>query len=141
MRILELQGQLSDVTIKKDEITSLQNGKAGNIYIISNLGSFGDKMFKIGMTRRLDPQERVNELGSASVPFKFDVHSFIFSENAVELEKTLHKRLNDKRVNELDPTAVFNKTMLAEEYNQTTSVSSYEYGIEDEDDLDDENVY
>ena len=114
------------------------------------------------MTRRLDPQERVNELGSASVPFKFDVHSFIFSENAVELEKTLHKRLNDKRVNkvnlrkeffystvdeleelvnELDPTAVFNKTMLAEEYNQTTSVSSNEYGIEDEDDLDDENVY
>lgn len=162
MRILELQGQLSDVIIKKDEITSLQNGKAGNIYIISNLGSFGDKMFKIGMTRRLDPQERVNELGSASVPFKFDVHSFIFSENAVELEKTLHKRLNDKRVNkvnlrkeffystvdeleelvnELDPTAVFNKTMLAEEYNQTTSVSSDEYGIEDEDDLDDENVY
>lgn len=162
MRILELQGQLSDVIIKKDEITSLQNGKAGNIYIISNLGSFGDKMFKIGMTRRLDPQERVNELGSASVPFKFDVHSFIFSENAVELEKTLHKRLNDKRVNkvnlrkeffystvdeleelvnELDPTAVFNKTMLAEEYNQTTSVSSNEYGIEDEDDLDDENVY
>lgn len=162
MRILELQGQLSDITIKKDEITSLQNGKAGNIYIISNLGSFGDKMFKIGMTRRLDPQERVNELGSASVPFKFDVHSFIFSENAVELEKILHKRLNDKRVNkvnlrkeffystvdeleelvnELDPTAVFNKTMLAEEYNQTTSVSADEYGIEDEDDLDDENVY
>ena len=161
MRILELQGQLSDVTIKKDEITSLQNGKAGNIYIISNLGSFGDKMFKIGMTRRLDPQERVNELGSASVPFKFDVHSFIFSENAVELEKTLHKRLNDKRVNkvnlrkeffystvdeleelvnELDPTAVFNKTMLAEEYNQTTSVSADEYGIEDEDDLND-NIY
>jgi len=160
MRILELQGQLSDVTIKKDEITSLQNGKAGNIYIISNLGSFGDKMFKIGMTRRLDPQERVNELGSASVPFKFDVHSFIFSENAVELEKTLHKRLNDKRVNkvnlrkeffystvdeleelvnELDPTAVFNKTMLAEEYNQTTSVSADKYVIEDEDDLNDEN--
>ena len=161
MRILELQGQLSDVTIKKDEITSLQNGKAGNIYIISNLGSFGDKMFKIGMTRRLDPQERVNEIGSVSVPFKIDVHSFIFSENAVELEKTLRKRLNDKRVNkvnlrkeffystvdeleelvnELDPTAVFNKTMLAEEYNQTTSVSADEYGIEDEDDLND-NIY
>ena len=122
----------------------------------------GNKMFKIGMTRRLDPQERVNELGSASVPFKFDVHSFIFSENAVELEKTLRKRLNDKRVNkvnlrkeffystvdeleelvnELDPTAVFNKTMLAEEYNQTTSVSADEYEIEDEDDFDDKNVY
>lgn len=144
MRILELQGQLSDVTIKKEEIINLQNGKAGNIYIISNLGSFGDKVFKIGMTRRLDPQERINELGSASVPFKFDVHSFIFSENAVELEKALHKRLNDKRVNkvnlrkeffystvdeleelvnELDSTAVFNKAMLAEEYNQTISVN------------------
>lgn len=116
----------------------------------------GNKMFKIGMTRRLDPQERVNEIGSASVPFKIDVHSFIFSENAVELEKTLRKRLNDKRVNkvnlrkeffystvdeleklvnELDPTAVFNKTMLAKEYNQTTSVSSDEYVIEYEDDL------
>ena len=87
MRILELQGQLSDVTIKKEEIINLQNGKAGNIYIISNLGSFGDKVFKIGMTRRLDPQERINELGSASVPFKFDVHSFIFSENAVNWKK------------------------------------------------------
>nr|DAX19176.1 MAG TPA: helicase [Caudoviricetes sp.] len=151
MRILELQGQLSDVTIKKEEIINLQNGKAGNIYIISNLGSFGDKVFKIGMTRRLDPQERINELGSASVPFKFDVHSFIFSENAVELEKALHKRLNDKRVNkvnlrkeffystvdeleelvnELDSTAVFNKTMLAEEYNQTISVNNKGYEIE-----------
>ena len=116
----------------------------------------GNKMFKIVMTRRLDPQERVNELESASVPFKIDVYSFIFSENAIELEKTLHKRLNDKRVNkvnlrkeffystvdeleelvnELDPTAVFNKTMLAKEYNQTTSVSSDEYVIEYEDDL------
>ena len=78
-RILDLQKQLSDIIIKKDEIVNLQNGKAGNVYIISNLGSFGQDVFKIGMTRRLDPQDRVNELGSASVPFKFDVHSFIFS--------------------------------------------------------------
>src|SRR5699024_1253075 len=83
-QILSLQSSLSDVTIKKDEITSLQNGKAGNVYIISNLGSFGENIFKIGMTRRLNPQERIDELGSASVPFKFDVHSFIFSDNAVE---------------------------------------------------------
>lgn len=147
-KILELQGQLSNVIVQKDEISNLQNGKAGNIYIISNLGAFGDKMFKIGMTRRLDPQERINELGSASVPFKFDVHSFIFSENAVELEKEIHNRLTSQRVNkvnmrkeffystvdeleelvnELDPTAEFNKTMLAEEYNQTIS-----YSIENE---------
>ena len=143
-RILELQAQLSDVVIKKDEIINLQNGKAGNVYIISNLGSFGANIFKIGMTRRIDPQERVNELGSASVPFKFDVHSFIFSEDAVNLENKLHQALNDKRVNKvnlrkeffycdieeleelvysMDPTAEFNKTMLAEEYNQSLSTN------------------
>ena len=145
-RILELQSQLSDITIKKDTIVNLQNGKAGNIYIISNLGSFGENVFKIGMTRRLDPQERIDELGSASVPFKFDVHSFIFSKDAVSLETELHQRLNDKRVNkvnlrkeffnatvdelevlvsEIDPTAEFNKTMAAEEYRQSISGEVY----------------
>ncbi len=145
-RILELQSQLSDITIKKDTIVNLQNGKAGNIYIISNLGSFGENVFKIGMTRRLDPQERIDELGSASVPFKFDVHSFIFSKDAVSLETELHQRLNDKRVNkvnlrkeffnatvdeleelvsEIDPTAEFNKTMAAEEYRQSISGEIY----------------
>ena len=141
-RIVELQSQLSDVVLKKDEITKLQNGKAGNIYIISNLGAFGEDIFKIGMTRRLDPQERVNELGSASVPFKFDVHSFIFSDNAVDLESQIHERLTANRVNkvnlrkeffkvpiddlealvqEIDPTAEFTKTMAAEEYRQSLS--------------------
>lgn len=149
-RILELEAQLIDVTLKKEEITNLQNGKAGNVYIISNLGSFGDNMFKIGMTRRLNPQDRVNELGDASVPFKFDVHSFIFSEDAVSLEKALHQRLNDKRVNkvnlrkeffytdvneleiivtEIDPTAEFNKTMLAEDFRQSIS-SDQNYTID-----------
>lgn len=142
LRILELQGQLSNVVIKKDEITSLQNGKAGTVYIISNLGSFGENVFKVGMTRRLNPQDRVNELGDASVPFKFDVHSFIFSEDAVSLENEMHKVLEEKRVNkvnprkeffytsideleqivnDIEPTAEFNKTMLAEEYRQSIS--------------------
>lgn len=141
-RILELQSQLSDVIIKKDEIAKLQNGKAGNVYIISNLGSFGENIFKIGMTRRINPQERIDELGSASVPFRFDVHSFIFSDDAVGLEKQLHSTLNEKRVNkvnfrkeffnttideleelvtEIEPTAEFNKTMLAEEFRQSLS--------------------
>ena len=62
------------INIKK-EIIKLQNGKAGYVYIISNLGSFGQNVYKIGMTRRLDPQDRIDELGSASVPFRFDVHS------------------------------------------------------------------
>ena len=156
-RILELQGQLSDVVLKKEEIANLQNGKAGNVYIISNLGSFGDDVFKIGMTRRLDPQDRINELGSASVPFKFDVHSFIFSDDAVGLENKLHETLNSKRLNkvnlrkeffkvgideleelvtQIDPTAEFNKTMLAEEFRQSLStdeVYSSTYTLEDED--------
>ena len=144
-RILELQSQLSNVIMKKEEIVNLQNGKAGNVYIISNLGSFGENVFKIGMTRRLDPQDRVNELGSASVPFKFDVHSFIFSEDAVGLEKKLHDMLNDKRLNKVnlrkeffkisieeleelissvDPTAEFNKTMLAEEFRQSLEMDT-----------------
>lgn len=143
-RILELQAQLADVVIKKDEISTLANGKAGNVYIISNLGSFGDNVFKIGMTRRLNPQDRINELGDASVPFKFDVHSFIFSDDAVGLEKRLHTTLNEKRVNrvnmrkeffrvsidelenlvtDIEPTAEFTKTMIAEEFFQSQSSS------------------
>ena len=141
-RILELQSQLSDVVIKREEITTLQNGKAGTVYIISNLGSFGDNIFKIGMTRRLEPQERINELSNASVPFKFDVHSFIFSEDAVSLENKMHMLLNNRRVNKvnmrkeffnvsineledivnkIDSTAEFKKTMLAEEFRQSIS--------------------
>lgn len=161
-RILELEQQLSSVILKKEEIINLQNGKAGNIYIISNLGSFGENVFKIGMTRRLDPQERVNELGSASVPFKFDVHSFIFSDDAVELENKLHERLHKQRVNkvnlrkeffyssvdelealvnEIDPTAEFNKTMLAEDFRQSNSadeIYSNDYSSEFEE-YDDED--
>lgn len=159
-KILALQDQLSEVAIKKDEITKLQNGKAGNVYIISNLGSFGENIFKIGMTRRLNPQDRIDELGSASVPFRFDVHSFIFSDDAVALENKLHSILNDQRVNkvnmrkeffystldelenlvnELDPTAEFNKTMLAEEFRQSQSTNTpyttdYERELDDEDD-------
>lgn len=141
-RIIELQAQLSNVIVKKEEISNLANGKAGNVYIISNLGSFGENVFKIGMTRRLNPQDRVNELGDASVPFRFDVHSFIFSDDAVGLESKLHQILNNKRVNkvnmrkeffytsvdelealvnEIEPTAEFNKTMLAEEFRQSLS--------------------
>lgn len=159
-RILELQVQLSEVVIKKEEISKLANGRAGNVYVISNLGSFGENIFKIGMTRRLDPQDRINELSNASVPFKFDVHSFIFSDDAVGLESKLHDILNNKRVNkvnlrkeffqcsideleqlvnEVEPTAEFNKTMLAEEFRQSlstdeiyTSHLSYDDKLEDE---------
>ena len=85
--------------LKKEEISNLANGKAGNVYVISNLGSFGENIFKVGMTRRLNPQDRIDELGNASVPFKFDVHSFIFSDDAVGLENRLHTILDQRRVN------------------------------------------
>ena len=142
-RIAKLQEQLGDVEKKKEEITKLQKGKAGYIYVISNLGSFGENVFKIGMTRRLDPQERIDELGDASVPFRYDIHSLIFSENAPDLEYKLHKYLNNQRINKvnlrkeffntsiddlenlvysLEPSAEFNKTMLAEQYYQSMAV-------------------
>lgn len=146
-KIKELENQLSDLSSKKEEITSLQNGKAGYVYVISNLGSFGNDVFKVGMTRRLDPQERIDELGNASVPFKFDVHSFIFSQDAVQLESDLHAALESKRVNKVnprkeffkvslddleklveqyDPAAEFNRTMQAEQYYQSLSMAEEE---------------
>jgi len=151
-KLEELNIQLAQVEEKKEEITKLQKGKAGNVYIISNLGSFGDQVFKIGMTRRLDPQERVNELSNASVPFKYDVHSFIFSEDAVGLENKLHQRLHARRLNkvnlrkeffdisleeleqlveEINPTAEFNRTMLAEDYKQSLSMGDQELPLSD----------
>lgn len=144
-RLAALTQQMQAVNEKKEEIVNLQNGKAGTVYIISNLGSFGENTFKIGMTRRLEPQDRVNELGDASVPFPFDVHSFIFSDDAVALETKLHHELNAQRVNKvnlrkeffrvslddlealvarIDPSAPFQRTMLAEQYHQSLSIDA-----------------
>jgi hypothetical protein len=75
------------------------NIRAGHVYVISNQGAFGPKMIKIGMTRRLDPLDRVRELGDASVPFHYDVHGMVFSDDAVTLETRLHQRLAGSRVN------------------------------------------
>jgi len=142
-RLQELTEMLENVNEKKEKIINLQNGQAGYVYIISNIGSFGENIFKVGMTRRDEPQDRVDELGNASVPFPFDVHSFIFSSNAVELENRMHKILDSKRVNkinrrkeffevdineiehivhEIEPSAEFKMTALAEQYNQSLSL-------------------
>lgn len=75
------------------------NVRAGYVYVISNIGSFGDRVVKIGLTRRLEPMDRVRELGDASVPFRFDVHVLIFSDDAVGLETALHQRFADRRLN------------------------------------------
>ena len=160
-RLEEITTLMNEVEAKKAEIVNLQNGKAGTVYIISNIGSFGDDVFKIGMTRRLEPEDRVNELGSASVPFPFDIHSFIFSEDAPALEAALHHELNDRRVNKVnlrkeffrvsveelqqmveryDPTAAFRVTALAEQYRQSLSITDVPEGIvlSDDDEEDDE---
>jgi hypothetical protein len=90
------------------------NVRAGYVYIISNIGSFGEDMIKIGMTRRLDPNDRIRELGDASVPFKFDVHAFIFSEDAVALETQLHHELEHCRVNQVNRRREFFRTTPAD---------------------------
>jgi len=84
---------------KARAISQAQMTKSGHVYVISNIGAFGDNVFKIGMTRRLEPMDRIKELGDASVPFDFDVHAIIYSDNAPELENTLHKKFDSRRVN------------------------------------------
>ncbi|SFN28273.1 DUF4041 domain-containing protein [Actinomadura madurae] len=99
----ELRAKLADV---ESAITDVEGRaaktRAGYVYVISNIGAFGERMVKIGMTRRLDPLDRVRELGDASVPFRFDVHALIFSEDAVGLEGSLHQEFAEKRVNQVN---------------------------------------
>lgn len=90
------------------------NKRAGYVYIISNIGAFGEGIYKIGMTRRLDPMERVNELGDASVPFNFDVHALIFTEDAPGLESALHKAFDDRKVNKINTRREFFRVSLDE---------------------------
>lgn len=90
------------------------NAKAGYVYVISNIGAFGDNVYKIGMTRRLDPYERVDELGDASVPFDFDVHAMIFSEDAPKLEAALHKAFESKKINMVNTRREFFAVTLDE---------------------------
>lgn len=88
--------------------------KSGHVYVISNIGSFGDDVFKIGLTRRLDPEDRVRELGDASVPFQFDIHAMIYSENAPELETKFHKYFAERQVNRVNPRKEFFRISLNE---------------------------
>lgn len=90
------------------------NQRAGYVYIISNIGAFGENVYKIGMTRRLDPMERVDELGDASVPFNFDVHAMIFSEDAPGLEAALHNAFEDRKLNYVNQRREFFAVSLDE---------------------------
>lgn len=143
-KIAELERDLEEARNKKERALSMaQQTKRGNVYIISNIGSFGENVYKIGMTRRLEPMDRVRELGDASVPFKFDVHAMIYSDEARTLEYELHKAFADRAVNlfnfrkeffnvtleeieqkikELGFEAEFSTIPEAEEYNETLAI-------------------
>lgn len=114
-KIKELEEKLTELSKKKEDVIQREeNAKAGYVYIISNIGSFGDDIYKIGMTRRLEPMDRINELSSASVPFSFDVHAMIFSENAPELESKLHQHFKEQSVNKVNFRKEFFKVSLDE---------------------------
>ena len=114
-QIEELQKRLAEAEVNKERaISQAQLTKSGHVYIISNIGSFGEDVYKIGMTRRIEPMERVKELGDASVPFPFDVHAMIFCENAPELESRLHRRFNDRRMNKENQRKEFFRVSLDE---------------------------
>lgn len=142
LRIQQLEEELKEAKEKAARAKSMaEQTRKGHVYVISNIGSFGENVYKIGLTRRLDPTERVKELGDASVPFSFDIHAMIYADDAPQLENALHKAFHEKRVNAVNlrkefftasleeiknmvyelvgEEAEFKTTILAEEYFQT----------------------
>lgn len=115
LQLADLQAKLIEAEAKNQRALSMaQQTKSGHVYIISNIGSFGEDVFKIGMTRRLEPLDRVRELGDASVPFPFDVHAMIYSEDAPGLETALHKYFVQNQVNKVNPRKEFFRIPIAE---------------------------
>ena len=111
----ELRQKLQEAEERGQRALSMaQQTKHGNVYVISNVGSFGENVYKVGMTRRLDPMDRVKELGDASVPFPFDVHAIIESDDAPGLENTLHKELALTQMNKVNPRKEFFKIGISE---------------------------
>ena len=111
--IEELKQKLLEAVEKKERAKSMAEiTKEGHIYIISNIGSFGKDVYKVGMTRRLNPDDRVKELSNASVPFKFDIHAMIKTNNAPSLEKKLHEKLENFRINKVNSRKEFFKVSI-----------------------------
>ena len=154
-RVAELEKQLEDAHERNERTQAMaEKTKSGYVYIISNIGSFGEDAIKIDMTRRLEPYDRVRELGDASVPFLFDTHAILYSEDASALEKTLHAEYEDRRVNaandrkeflrvtvdevkdavkRLTPDADFFRNIQAQEVHETIAERKHEAEqIEDE---------
>lgn len=114
-KIRELDQSLKNLNSERENIEDRKdNAQSGFVYIISNIGSFGENVYKIGVTRRLEPMDRINELSSASVPFEFDVHALIFSENAFELKNKLHEYFKKYKVNKVNGRKEFFKVNINE---------------------------
>ena len=150
--ILVLSNKLEEAHLKNERAISMaQQTRAGHVYVISNLGSFGENVYKIGMTRRLEPLDRVSELGDASVPFYFDVHAMIYSDDAPSMENALHRVFAEKRLNlvnlrkeffnvslddiknevhKICPNADFMLTAEAEEYRESMHIRHEKSKIE-----------
>ncbi|TZF93787.1 DUF4041 domain-containing protein [Chryseobacterium panacisoli] len=123
-KLEELQQKLSQAEEKNQRAISMaQQTRTGNVYIISNIGSFGEDVYKIGMTRRLEPLDRVRELGDASVPFEFDVHAMIYAEDAPALEKQLHKKFLKSQLNKINPRKEFFKLNIHDIRNYLDSMN------------------
>lgn len=153
-KIQEMEALLEEAHAKRERaVARAQLTKSGHVYVISNIGSFGQDIYKIGMTRRLEPLDRVKELGDASVPFAFDIHAMIYSDNAPELESTLHREFDAHRVNlvnfrkeffrvPLDQieervrtqglTIEFTKLAEAEEYRESLSKRDHEQLLQEQ---------
>lgn len=149
--IEKLRAKLQDLHDQNEQINHREFNGAGYVYIISNIGSFGKDVVKIGVTRRLEPLDRINELSSASVPFKFDVHALIFSEDAYALETELHNRFDKNRINKVnnrkeyfripideietelkkyqDVTVDFHENPEAPEYRQTLAIEQHQNSV------------
>lgn len=134
----ELQKKYEEAEAKNQRAISMaQQTRAGHVYVISNIGSFGEDVFKIGMTRRLEPMDRVKELGDASVPFSFDVHAMIYSEDAPTLENALHRKFKQAQLNKINQRKEFFSVSLSDiksllddmhiETHWTLKADAYEY--------------
>ena len=113
--IVDLIGNIQTKEAEKEELDYREaHSAAGYVYVISNIGSLGENIVKIGVTRRLEPYDRIAELSSASVPFKYDVHAMVFSYEAYQLESTLHKKFDNKRINKMNPRKEFFNISISE---------------------------
>lgn len=119
LRLAEEKGQRA--------LSMAQQTRVGHVYVISNIGSFGENVYKIGMTRRLEPLDRVRELGDASVPFEFDVHAMIYSEDAPKLEKSLHRHFMRAQVNKVNPRKEFFRVGINDimEHVESTGIQAH----------------